>query len=420
MDPNRWREVEELYHAALDRAPQERAAFVHDACSDPDLVREVESLIAQSGDSILDRSGSTLLAGNSLGPYRILARVGAGGMGTVYKARDTRIDRTVAIKVSSGQFSSRFDREARAVAALNHPHVCTLYDVGPNYLVMEYLDGRPLSGPMPATQALRLAVQLADALDAAHRKGIVHRDLKPSNILVTKSGVKVLDFGLAKVENAVAGQEDALTQQGSIIGTLHYMSPEQVQGKETDARTDIFSFGLVFYEILTGRRAFAGENSASVIAAILEREPPALEGAPPALDRVLRKCLAKDPEDRWQSARDLKTELEWIHEAVPPSSKSKPALPWALIAVAAAAVLAFGLVALLIVQKAAVVNPVRFAISPPDGMKIAQRPFDPEAAVSPDGRRLAMVPADGAGASSLWLRDLGSETSSGFVVAGAL
>src|ERR1017187_8198005 len=254
MTPESWRRVEELYHSALERAPETRVAFLEEACSDPDLRREVESLLAQSGDGVLDHPAVESIAGGRLGPYEILGVLGQGGMGTVYKARDPRVDRTVAVKVSSAQFSGRFEREAGAVAALNHPHICMLYDVGLNYLVMEYVEGKPLHGPLPVEEALRLALQLLDALDAAHRKGIVHRDLKPANILVTKSGVKVLDFGLAKIVGlALPPANPTVTQKGAILGTLHYMSPEQVQGLETDARSDLFSFGLVLYEMLTGR-----------------------------------------------------------------------------------------------------------------------------------------------------------------------
>src|SRR5882762_8384642 len=202
--------------------------------------------------------------GTRLGPYEIVSPIGAGGMGEVWKARDTRLDRTVAVKVANEKFSERFEREARAVAALNHPHICTLHDVGPNYLVMEYIDGRPLKGPMPIPEALRLAIQIADALDAAHRKGIVHRDLKPGNILVTKSGVKLLDFGLAKMESPRssdgATQAMSVTEKGTVLGTYPYMAPEQLEGREADARSDIFAFGAVLYEMLTGKRAFPGET----------------------------------------------------------------------------------------------------------------------------------------------------------------
>jgi len=214
-----------------------------------------------------------LSAGDRLGPYEILAPIGAGGMGEVYKARDTRLDRVVAIKVAKEKFSERFGREARAVGALNHSHICQLYDVGPDFLVMEYVDGKPLQGPLALEQTLRYAVEIADALDAAHRKGITHRDLKPANILVTKSGTKLLDFGLAKLSKereAVAGGETrtkSLTDENAILGTLQYMAPEQLEGKEADARSDLFAFGAVRYEIVTGKRAFEGASKASAASA---------------------------------------------------------------------------------------------------------------------------------------------------------
>src|ERR1700693_3388094 len=268
--------------------------------------------------------------GDKLGPYETLAPICAGGMGEVYKANDTRLDRIVAIKVSKTEFSERFEREAQAIAALNHSNICTLHDVGPDYLVMEYIDGTPLKGLLPVDQALKCAVQICDALDAAHKKGITHRDLKPANSLLTKSGIKLLDFGLAKLGTSGIGQAAkppsdatltmALTGKNEIVGTLYYMSPEQLQaqanGQEIDGRSDIFSFGLVLYEMLTGKRAFEGSSPASVIAAIMERPPPSItDVAPLSLDHVLKTCLAKDPDERWQSVRDLKRELEWIASA---------------------------------------------------------------------------------------------------------
>ena len=264
----------------------------------------------------------SMTPGTLLGPYEILAPIGEGGMGDVYRARDTRLNRIVALKTSKTEFSERFEREARAVAALNHSNICTLHDVGPNYLVMEYIEGAPLKGPLPLDQALKYAAQICDALDAAHKKGITHRDLKPANILVTKTGIKLLDFGIAKMAQTATGSEDAtirmaLTGNNEMVGTLFYMSPEQLQaqgnGQPVDARSDIFSFGIVLYEMLTGKRPFVGSSPATVIAAILERPAPSVaEVAPAALDRLLQRCLAKDPDDRWQSARDLKAELEWI------------------------------------------------------------------------------------------------------------
>jgi serine/threonine protein kinase len=267
----------------------------------------------------------SLTAGIRLGPYEVVAPLGAGGMGEVYKARDTRLNRTVAIKVSNEQFSERFEGEARAVASLNHSNICTLHDVSPNYLVMEYIEGTPLQGPLPLAQALKYAAQICDALDAAHKKGIVHRDLKPGNILLTKTGIKLLDFGIAKVSRRTKKPDEAtltmaLTGKNEIVGTLYYMSPEQLQaqatGQEIDGRSDIFSFGVVLYEMLTGKRAFDGSSPATVIAAIMERPAPTVgDVAPRALDQLLKHCLEKDPENRWQSARDLKIELEWIAQA---------------------------------------------------------------------------------------------------------
>jgi eukaryotic-like serine/threonine-protein kinase len=256
-----------------------------------------------------------LSAGEKLGPYELQSLLGEGGMGQVWKARDTRLNRIVAVKVSKERFSERFEREARAIASLNHPYICTLFDVGPDYLVMEFVDGKPLAGPLPVATALRYGMQIAQALDAAHRIGIVHRDLKPGNILVTKSSIKLLDFGLAKVTAvaAVAPEETvtrALTEEGTILGTLQYMSPEQLEGKDADARSDIFALGCVLQEALTGEPPFTGGSRASIIAAIMDREPKLAAGAPSALQSALRRALAKDPDERWQSARDLAGVLE--------------------------------------------------------------------------------------------------------------
>jgi len=272
-----------------------------------------------------------LQVGQRLGPYEILFAIGAGGMGEVYRARDTRLDRIVAVKVLSdhlagrAELRERFDREARTVASLNHPHICTLHDIGhqdgADYLVMEYLEGETLAqrlkkGPLPIAQVLQYAIEFSDALDKAHRKGVTHRDLKPGNIMLTKSGTKLLDFGLAKQEVAPTNVQlsqlptanDPLTAQGTIVGTLQYMAPEQLEGKEADARTDIFAFGVVVYEMATGKKAFEGKSQASLIAK-LETDPPPISSlqpmTPPALDRVVKKCLAKEPEKRWQAASDV-------------------------------------------------------------------------------------------------------------------
>ena len=354
-----------------------------------------------------------LSAGHKLGPYEIVAPLGAGGMGEVWKARDERLGRTVAIKVSSGKFSQRFEREARAVAALNHPHICALYDVGPDYLVMEYVEGSEAKGPLPLAQALQYAVQLASALEAAHASGITHRDLKPANILLTKSGVKVLDFGLAKMEKATpAGREETLTQgltqQGSIIGTLQYMAPEQLQGKTVDARADIFSFGCVVYEMLTCKRAFDGENAASVIAAILERPAPSLSGvAPAAVDWILRLCLAKNPDDRWQSAHDIKATLEQIIQTGAEAKADRRPRRTASFAWIAGGVFAAVAVAASIVYfrhgSAPSLEMRLDVVTPPTS---APGSF----ALSPDGRRIVYA-ATVEGVSRLWVRPLDSTTA---------
>src|SRR6202171_4737992 len=315
-----------------------------------------------------------LSAGTRLGPYEILASIGAGGMGEVYKARDTRLNRTVAVKVSAEQFCERFEREAHAIAALNHPNICTLHDVGPNYLVMEYLEGQPLKGPLPLDQALRLAIQIADALDAAHRKGIVYRDLKPGNILVTKSGVKLLDFGLAKLSAPRSGdgatQAMSVTEKGTVLGTYPYMSPEQLEGKERDARSDIFAFGAVLYEMLTGKRAFPGETAASIIAAIIHIEPAAAPEVAGPVEPVLRRCLAKDPDERWQNAADLKWALEHLREERLAPVARTPKLAWLACAIAALAVAAAGVVLsrgnFKNTEKPAEESAIQFAIHPPE------------------------------------------------------
>jgi Tol biopolymer transport system component/tRNA A-37 threonylcarbamoyl transferase component Bud32 len=338
-------------------------------------------------------------------------------MGEVYKARDTRLDRIVAVKVSKTEFSERFEREARAISSLNHPYICQLYDVGSNYLVMEYIEGTPVvskekPGPLPLDQALKYAAQICDALAAAHKKNITHRDLKPANILVTKQGIKLLDFGLAKQSRdreAAVGEDSStvtmpLTAAGQLVGTLVYMSPEQLQGKEADARSDIFAFGLVLYELLTGKRAFSGSSQASVIAAILERPAPSVaEIAPAALDRALRKCLAKDPDDRWQSARDLKDELEWIAQA-PPAVGQVSGLPAksASLAWAAAALttlIALGLAGWMYWTKTQPSTQMsRFEVALPENVS-----FGTYLSLSPDGRKLVFNATGNQ--PGLWIRD---------------
>src|SRR5579864_263073 len=345
-----------------------------------------------------------LTPGTRLGPYEILSALDAGGMGEVYKARDSRLDRVVAVKVSNKQFSERFEREAHAVAALNHTNICTLHDVGPNYLVMEYIDGTPLRGPLPLTEALRYAGQICDALEAAHKKGITHRDLKPANILVTKTGVKLLDFGLAKMSEKSKPLDDAtltkaLTGKHEIVGTLYYMSPEQLQaqatGQEGDARSDIFSFGLVLYEMLTGKRAFDGSSPASVIAAIMERSAPSVAHvAPPALDRVLKKCLAKDPDDRWQTVRDLKDELQWIASLPAEATKASPApprrLPWVVAGVLAIVATAAFWIAYRSTRPAELKPLVRLEVDLGHNV-VLNAAGGSDVIISPDGTRIAYL-----------------------------
>jgi eukaryotic-like serine/threonine-protein kinase len=381
----------------------------------------------------------TLASGTRLGPYEILAPIGAGGMGEVYRARDTRLERTVAVKVLSDQLSKteevrqRFEREAKTISQLSHPHICALYDVGregeTEYLVMEYLEGETLSdrlakGPLPLEQTIRYGVEMADALDKAHRQGIVHRDLKPGNVMLTKSGVKLLDFGLAKVMTATAPAgsltalptQAGLTQEGTILGTFQYMAPEQLEGKEADRRTDIFAFGAVLYEMATGRKAFSGASQALLISEIMRNDPPPLSSvrpmSPPALDRVVKKCLAKDPEDRWQNAADLGSELQWIGESgsqagvaapVVARRKSRERLAWAMTAVASLVALAAVMAALRYADRArALSRSTRSSIVLPE--KTALRGL----ALSPDGRRLVVVARDSSGRNLLWVRSLDS------------
>lgn len=350
-----------------------------------------------------------LAPGTRLGPYEILSPLGTGGMGEVWKARDTRLNRLVAIKSSLNAFNERSEHEARAIAAVNHPRVCSLYDVGPDYLVMEYVEGESLHGPVPIARALELATQILDALDAAHEKGIVHRDLKPGNILLTKSGVKVLDFGLAKItkahddnsSNLVETQAASLTAEGSLVGTLPYMSPEQIEGREADARSDIFAFGIVLYELIAGRRPFDGKTPANLIASILTEDPPPLyeiePQTPRGLAEVVRTCLEKDREKRWQSARDLKHALKWIATDVePPPIPPQSVRPWqALAALMAAIVVGIGA---WVSQPAAPDPAARFEAAVPEAATL----YD-DVSVSPDGRKLAFTAAASGG---LWLRGL--------------
>ena len=384
----------------------------------------------------------SLTPGTKLGPYEVGAPLGAGGMGEVYRARDTRLDRTVAIKVLPAHFSNdpvrkqRFEREARAISGLNHPNICTLHDVGSqngiDYLVMEFVEGESLAqrlerGPLALEQALKVGREIADALDKAHRGGIIHRDLKPGNIMLTKSGAKLLDFGLARLASqaaslatltATASRQSPATQEGTIVGTFQYMSPEQVEGKELGPRSDIFSLGAVLYEIVTGQRAFEGKSQLSVASAILEKEPAPISAikplAPRSLDHVIRRCLAKDPDDRWQTARDVALELNSVTQSEPAAQtvaglarpRQRNFREW----------LAWGLVGILLLTGAYfLLRPrdrdeqsqqlFRTSILAPDQSRI---PWASDGAISPDGRLLVFSASTPDGKRALWLRPVDS------------
>jgi Tol biopolymer transport system component len=374
--------------------------------------------------SSLKGSFVDLAAGQRLGPYEIVAPLGAGGMGEVWRGRDTRLDREVAIKVlpaglaQDELFRQRFEREAKVISSLSHPHICTLFDVGEaaplHYLVMEYLEGEPLAdrlqkGPLPAHDVLKYGQQIASALDAAHRRGIVHRDLKPGNVVLTRSGAKLLDFGLAKTvaeggapidgHTDVPTEARPLTEHGTVLGTFQYMSPEQLEGQEADARTDIFALGAVLYEMATGRRAFDGKTKTSLIAAIVKEVPRPIAELqpllPPALQHVVDKCLAKDPDDRWQSALDVASELRWISNA---GSQAGVAAPVPRGRTRRRRLLAAAAIAGWAVAIAALVSTAHTWSRLRDASRITQTDlvvptavvYDAPLAVSPDGRRIAI------------------------------
>ena len=380
-----------------------------------------------------------LRAGARLGPYEIIAPAGAGGMGEVYKARDTRLDRMVAIKVLANaagalpEVRQRFEREARAVSAINHPHICSLFDIGQqngiDYLVLEFLEGETLAerlrkGALPIEQALRFGMEIAGALEAAHSRGITHRDLKPANIILTASGAKVLDFGLAKMHaqpSALASDGSVLqtlttplTGAGTIVGTLQYMAPEQLEGKEADTRTDMFAFGTVLYEMISGRRAFQASSQAALISSIMTAEPAPLPSLQPlassSLDHLVRSCLAKNPADRWQSAHDLVLQLKWLAgggsaglQPLAPQRQWRERFSWIV-----AGTLALLLIALFILdfrQQPAEAALVRFQIHPPPNFRYAQWDLP---LLSPDGRYLAFVGSIKAGKPTLWIQSLDS------------
>lgn len=391
-----------------------------------------------------------LLSGIKLGPYEIQSPLGAGGMGEVYRAKDTRLDRTVAIKIlpthlsADPEFKQRFEREARSISSLNHPHICHLYDVGSqdgtDFLVMEFLDGETLAerlrrGALPFAELLKIGMEIAEALEIAHRAGIVHRDFKPGNIMLTKSGTKLMDFGLAKPASlGTAGSGSApllsaartmsgatpispLTTAGSIVGTIQYMSPEQIEGKEADARADIFAFGAVLYEMAMGKRAFEGKSQISVASSILEKDPDPISASkpatPPAFDYLVASCLAKDREDRFQSAHDVRLQLKGISQtsqaaaAVTPAQSPRMFIPRAFLTVA---VLLLVVAAILFYFSQRVATPtlsVRAYIPPPPGTAFRASGFDAgPVVVSPDGKTLAFSAVDEKGRTNLWLRPL--------------
>ncbi len=393
-----------------------------------------------------------LTAGTKLGPYEIQSPLGAGGMGEVYHARDTRLGREVAVKILPSHLSSnpeakqRFEREARTISSLNHPHICHLYDIGSqggtDFLVMEFLEGETLadrlrSGPMPTEELLKIAIEVVEALAEAHRAGIVHRDLKPGNIMLPKSGAKLMDFGLAKptlpgvpgsrsapllsAAQTMSGPNPAspLTTAGSIVGTIQYMSPEQIEGREADAASDIFAFGAVMYEMATGRRAFEGKSQITVASAILEKYPEPISAVKPlvpaALDRLVATCLAKERDARFQSAHDLALQLKAIAQApqTPIAATEKPRptkRAWLLPAVAAVLLIAAGLLFYASQRASAPTISVHALIPPPAGT--AFRPTGLDAGpvvVSPDGKTLAFSAVDEKGVTNLWLRALDGE-----------
>ena len=376
-----------------------------------------------------------LSSGTLLGPYEIQSPLGAGGMGEVYRARDTRLDRTVAVKIlpshlsSSPEAKQRFDREARTISSLSHPNVCHLYDVGSqddtSFLVMEYLEGETLAdrlrkGPLPVEQVLKYGIEICDGLEKAHKSGVIHRDLKPANIMLTKGGAKLMDFGLAKpalpanppsagLTQTIATPQQPLTTQGMIVGTFQYMAPEQLEGRDADARSDIFAFGAVLYEMVTGKRAFEGKTTASMIAAILAADPPPISSLQPlsplALEGTVKSCLAKDPDERLQTAHDVKLQLKWIQESsssrlpvvTRTTSKSVRSMGW----------LVAGVMLLLLVGVAAwwlhshqTSQAMYFNIA---------APFPAASmALSPDGRTLALVAySDQANKNVIWIHQIG-------------
>jgi Tol biopolymer transport system component len=461
--------VEALYNEMRARPPDERASALAAACpDDPTLAAEVLSLLDQPDSAApflnspalevaarLASGASSSFTGRRIGVFEVQGLLGAGGMGEVYRARDTRLGRSVAIKILPRAFKDdpermvRFEREARVLASLNHPRICALYDVGrdqdTDYLVMELVEGETLAarlkkGALPFEQALRIAIEIADALDKAHRQGVIHRDLKPGNVMLTKSGAKLMDFGLAKLTllgkdaegiSALPTASEPLTGEGTLMGTVPYMAPEQLEGETPDARSDLWALGCVLYEMATGRPAFEGRSRASLISSIMAAAPPPIGQiqplTPPSLERLVKVCLAKDPDDRLQTAHDVMQELKWIAEAPAGTSgvtASGPGFPspgrrrWALavggLILLSAAILG-GLVGQRLPQdrgpgshdaerKATFTD-----IAPPPGMHLSAIPTDSR--LSDDGRQFVFLPVDNQDGRRLWLRDLDTGAS---------
>jgi dipeptidyl aminopeptidase/acylaminoacyl peptidase len=399
MTPERWRQLEELYDAVKDLTPSERNARLENV--DPEVRSGLEAILAQEGSELehpawegrasLLQTHFLVADGAQFGPYKIDQRIGAGGMGEVFRAIDTRLGRAVALKTCREEFSERFQREARTIASLHHPHVCSIYDVGPNYLVMELLDGETLAaklkrGKVSIEQTLLWGGQIADALSAAHSKGIVHRDIKPANVMITSSGlVKVLDFGLAKQISAPSTDDSTvitgLTDAGTVMGTSAYMAPEQAQGKPVDERADVWAFGVVLYELLTGQRAFKGDSVHATLAAVLAKEPD-LDKVPRRVRRLVRACLKKDPQERLSSIGDWRFLLDDDAAGAPSRPVRGRWIPWA-IAAALGAVGVFGLLRLS--APSAQPSIVRFGVPIPGGIARSSM-----LALSPDGRSIAI------------------------------
>jgi eukaryotic-like serine/threonine-protein kinase len=464
MDKQRWQQIETLYYAALERPPDDRAAFLADACADDSgLRREVEELLRHDGTAgsfmqdnalavaaqaldpnELSQTAPQLFPGQGIGAYKILALLGRGGMGVVYRARDERLRREVAIKVLPASLAHdadrlrRFEQEAHATSALNHPNILTIYDIGAHegapFIVAELLEGEELraqleSGALPARRALEYALQITQGLAAAHEKGIVHRDLKPENLFVTKDGrVKILDFGLAKLGPPQPGVVDTgaptqkrLTDPGVVMGTVGYMAPEQVRGQETDHRADIFAFGVILYEMLSGQRPFRGDSAIEVMNAILKEEPPELGETnakiSPQIEKLVRRCLEKKPERRFQTTYDLGFALEALSTSSGARLETQAALPVVSDSVGLSGVfgqarLAWAVTAALLLaplgviwayftrQPATDARVMKFSILPPEQERVGG------IALSPDGRRLTFTAMDSTGKSRLYLRPL--------------